>query len=313
MPNNDTPIIVTHSDLLKFLTCRRQWYYDYVLDFRPPEKLTGPLALGTRVHAALEAFYGGKTDDPVAWIDQKGREDLEVLDKAKNVKSWDHSQMYEDMIVGRNCIVLYMDWLERTNADADYKTVSVEEKVETPILGGKAILRGKVDLLHENVMSGILCSNDFKTTSDWSGDLRGQLERSYQHWCYLIALQHNYPDRIVECAQYTVIHKVKKIPTGNPKSPLVERFTVPSTRRAIGRKRNQIERIALEMINLQYKEDQSIFYPSPGRHCTWCDYKTPCDIADDSTESAIALLGNGHYVQGTRYDRYKDKEVISNE
>jgi hypothetical protein len=234
MPDTDTPVIITHSDLSRFLTCRRQWHFDYILDFRPPEKATGPLALGTRVHAALEAYYKGLTDDPVAWIDQKGKDDLAALDYNDNAKPWDFDQMYEDMIVGRNCIKLYMEWLAETGADDNYRTVAVEEKVEVPILGGRAILRGKVDLLKEDISSGLLCADDFKTTADWGGGLREQLERSFQHWCYLIGLQYCYPERNVECAQYTVLRKVKKIPTTPPKSPLISRFTGPATRRSIG-------------------------------------------------------------------------------
>lgn len=305
------PVIITHSDISRFLTCRRQWYYDYVLDFRPPEKPTGPLALGSRVHAALEALYRGETDDPVAWIDQRGKDDLAALDYNQDAKPWDWDQMYEDMIIGRNCMKLYMEWLAETGADDNNRTVSVEEKVECPILDGRVILRGKVDLLQEDITSGLLCSTDFKTTGDWSGDLRGQLERSYQHWCYLIALQHNYPDRNVECAQYTVLRKVKKIPSTPPKSPLVSRFSVPSTRRSIATKRAQIERIALEMLNLRGKEDQAVFYPTPSRACSWCEYKSPCDIADESQEAAVAILSSGKYVQGTRYDRYRDNKEPS--
>lgn len=305
---SDAPVIITHSDISQFLTCRRQWHYNYVLDYRPPERPTGPLALGSRVHAALEAWYSGVTDDPVAWIDAKGKEDLAALDYDNNAKPWDEKQMYEDMVVGRNCLKLYMEWLDETGADDNYRTVAVEEKVEVPILGGRAILRGKVDLLKEDITSGLMCADDFKTTGDWGGGLREQLERSYQHWCYLIGLQHNYPDRNVECSQYTVLRKVKKIPAA-PKVPLIQRFTVPATRRAIGAKRAQIDRIATEMLALKDKTDPAIFYPSPSRACSWCDYKSPCDIADESSpETVLAMLGSGHYVQGTRYDRYRDKE-----
>lgn len=313
MPDKDTPIVITHSDLKNFLSCRRKWYYDYVLDYRPPEKLTGPLALGTRVHAALEAYYKGETDDPVAWIDQKGKEDLEALDYNSNTKPWDYDNMYDDMIIGRNCMNLYMDWLTETGADDNYRVVSVEEKVEAPILDGRAVLRGKVDILVEDVASGLLCVNDFKTTADWGGGLREQLERSYQHWCYLIGMQHQYPDRNVECAQYTVLRKVKKIPAKvSESSPLISRFAVPATRRNIGTKRAQIERIAAEMVYLRDQEDPAMFYPSPGDPCKWCPYKAPCEIADESTEASLALLGNGGYVQGTRYARYETGDEKAN-
>jgi CRISPR/Cas system-associated exonuclease Cas4 (RecB family) len=304
----ERPIIITHSDISNFLTCRRKWYYDYVLDYRSKEKKTGALALGTRVHAALEAYYGGETDDPVAWINQKGKEDLAELELSDDAKPWDLDQMYEDMIVGRNCIVLYMEWLSETNADANYRTVTVEEKVEAPILDGRVILRGKVDQLQEDITSGLLCVNDFKTTADWGGGLREQLERSYQHWCYLIGMQYQYPERNVECARYTVLRKVKKLPKTAPASPLVQRFNVPATRRNMATKRAQIERIALEMINLRDKTDQAVFYPAPGKHCTWCEYKAPCEISDESQEASLALLSNGKYVSGTRYARYETKE-----
>lgn len=307
MPEIDTPVIITHSDISNFLTCRRKWHWDYVLDFRSPEKLTGPLALGSRVHAALEALYLNETDDPVAWIDQRGRDDLAAIEINPDAKPWDLDQHYEDMILGRNAITSYMQWLEETNADANYRTVSVEERVEVPILDGRVILRGKVDLLKEDIASGLVCTDDFKTYARDDG-LRDQLERSYQHWVYLIAMQHVYPERIVECAQYTVIRKVKKLPTTPPKSPLVQRFTVPATRRAIGAKRKQIERIATEMVNLRGKQDPAVFYPSPGQACRWCDYKSPCDLADEAPESALALLSSGVYVSGTRYDRYKTRD-----
>lgn len=308
MVDIDTPVIITHSDISAFLRCRRAWQYDYVLDYRPPEKLTGALALGTRVHAALEAYYKEETSDPIEWIQKKGEADLEELDRRPDTKPWDYTSMYEDMIVGRNCLTAYMDWLAETNADANYRVISTEEKVEVPILGGKAILRGKVDLLWEDVSNGFVCTNDFKTSGDNdAAGLRGQLEKSYQHWCYLIAAQHAYPDRIVECAQYTILRKVKKIPTTS-KTPLITRFSVPSTRRSLRSKLAQIERIATEMIHLRSQSDQSVFYPSPGQACKWCDYKAPCEIADESVEGSLALLSNGKYTQGMRYSRYNLEE-----
>lgn len=304
MLDSTTPVIITHSDIQNYLSCRRRWYYDYVLDYRPPEKLTGHLALGTRVHAALEAYYKGDTDDPVAWIDQKGRDDLKALDYNSDAKPWDYDQMYKDMVVGRNCVTAYMDWLKDTNADSNYRVISVEEHVEVPILEGRAILRGKVDLLKEDVTNGLLCTDDFKTFAR-DDNLRDRLERSYQHWCYLIGMQYNYPDRIVECSQYTMIKKVNRLPsTRSDKDPLVRRFTVPATRRSLAAKTAQIERIASEMIHLRGQDDPAVFYPEPGEQCKWCSYRSPCDLADESVEASIALLSSGKYVQGRRYDRY---------
>ena len=48
-------ITLSHSDISNYLQCKRKWNWSYLLDYSEPDKLTGALAIGSRVHAAIEA------------------------------------------------------------------------------------------------------------------------------------------------------------------------------------------------------------------------------------------------------------------
>ena len=54
------PIRVSNSEIQMWLKCRRRWYLSYYEKWRPRDPVvTGALALGSRVHAALEVYYKG--------------------------------------------------------------------------------------------------------------------------------------------------------------------------------------------------------------------------------------------------------------
>lgn len=153
-------ITLTHSDIAQFLRCRRAWLWGYVNDYSPPEKYTGPLALGSRVHLCLEAMYRDGAD-PTIVHEELARRDLAHLQES-GAPDWDLEKMYEDMVVGRNCITAYCDWLEEEGADHGLVTDAVEHLVEVPILGGKVMLRGKVDVRFRREDDNALLIEDFK-------------------------------------------------------------------------------------------------------------------------------------------------------
>lgn len=297
-----TAIVITHSDIQTYLTCRRAWYWGYVSDFKKPEKLVGNLALGTRVHAAIEHYYR-TGDDPVPVHDAIAKVDLETMEM-NDAPGWDIEQMYKDMIVGRNCVVAHQEWLADTGADDPYEVEAVEQTVEAPILGGRVLLRGKVDKLFRRKDDGGLVIDDTKTDASWSGNLRERLERSYQHWAYLIALRLADPETHVSGAQYTVIKKVARLSRAT--TPVVKRFRVPGTTRMADTKLKQVETICEEMLRtmaLIESDGTRHAYPTPSAACNWCDFKHPCEIMDESTEAARAMLDR-EYIRGGRHGRY---------
>lgn len=298
------PFIVTHSDLSAFLRCRRSFAWSYVHDVKRPERPVGAAALGTRVHYGLEVFYTTGTD-PVAAHDARAREDIAWLE-THDAQTWEIDQLYTEMIIGRNCIISHQDWLAETGADAEFEVLDVEQKLEAPILGGRAILRGKVDLRFRSLNDGMIYTNDWKTSSA-QGSVREGFERSYQSPIYvaLTALQPGTETWEIGGSYYTVMRKTKNL--ARVTRPMVERFRVPATRRTAEAKLKQIEAIALEMMQLTAEVaagDDSRAYPSPMDSCRWCSYKQPCELMDESPAAAEAYI-DAAFQRGGKYERYE--------
>ncbi len=186
----DAPVVVTHSELNMFLSCRRKWAWYFVHDRQKPERHHGPLALGSRVHAAIEEYYKDGSD-PIAAHERLA---AEAVARAEADGERFIDTLYEDIIVGRNCVIAHQQWLEDTGADSNYDVEMVEEKLEAPILGGRVLLRGKVDVMFRERDSGALFISDLKTSGNWWGGQRELLERSYQHHVYLALTQLVHPE-----------------------------------------------------------------------------------------------------------------------
>lgn len=296
-----TPVVITHSDIKNFLLCRRRWYWDYVQDWRKPESTVGALALGTRVHAALEHYYKG-LGDPLARHEELFRADLEAAEEA-DAPPWALDQLYKDVIVGRNCVSGHQQWLEDTGADEIFDIVGAEMTVTAPILGGRVQILGKVDVLFRRRDNGFLVVNDLKTDGGRPG-VREQLERSWQHHIYLIALRLTDPTAIVGEAYYTIIRKLAR--PSRSTSPIVERHRVPGTTRMADTKLKQLEVICSEMLRTMANietDGMNHAFPSPNHECQWCPFKQPCEVVDESVEAARAMLDR-EYIRGGRHGRY---------
>lgn len=300
------PIVITHSDIAMFLSCRRKWAWNFVQDFQRPEKRSGPLALGSRVHAAVEQFYRDGTDQVEA------HEKLAIADLAAAEEAGEKymDNLYEDVIIGRNCCISHRAWLEETGADEQFEVVAVEKKMEAPILGGRVVLRGKADVLFRDVIGGGLVVDDLKTASTWQGGLRERLERSYQHHVYLVLAELSGvkdADEFVQGAQYTVITKYKQASKATAEA--VQRFRAPATRRMAKIKLAQIEKICSEMIRvmeeIELEGASSLAYPTPAQECRWCEFKHPCELADESPLAARGML-DAEFTRGSRHKRYTD-------
>lgn len=283
-------LILTSSDLDSFLHCRRAWRWGYHDGFNLPDKVTGALALGNRVHVALEAYYRDGRDPLVEWefLCKAAEAHLDAI----GAPLWEHGKLYDDIIVGRNCIAAYLDWMALEAPDDGYAVEGVEEKLEAPILGGRVLLRGKIDLRMRRISDGALRTTDFKTSGLQMTAVHHRLERSYQPVIYDWLLELVTGEKIA-AATFRVIKKVSRRQHGDPK---VEEFSVPGALRAREAKRRQIERIATEMIAISAKLDDpsrdadAIAYPNPTDACGWCDYRDPCREADENPIAATQML-----------------------
>ena len=298
-------ITLTHSDIATFLTCRRKFDLSYINDFAKPEPMTGPLATGTRVHAAIEAWHKHGTDP----VDEHQRLALHdekwLLDAGAPV--WSLTELYEDIIVGRNCVNAYMEWVAAEGPYDGY-TVHSEQILEGLICGGEVLLRGKADFVLEREDDGWLFIDDLKTASVHNRtSLPALLEKSYQHHVYMVLAHLANPERVIGGASYTVLYKVK-VPE-RATHPLVEVVPAHATwRQAAAQFLRQIEQICYEIIRMMEHRDDigsALAYPSPQESCrVGGQYRHPCDLIDDNPLGARALL-DAEFVRGHRHDRYK--------
>lgn len=301
------PIVITHSDIESFLQCRRRFAWAYVHDLSPPERVWGDLPLGSRVHRAIEGHYKG--EDAVAVHDASARADLEDLEADPTRPPWALDQLYTDIIVGRNCVTSYLDFL-RGGGDDGLRVVGNERMVEVPFCDGDVILRGKIDRVFERDLDGALIIDDLKTSSVFRAGLRERLERSYQPFVYTTIERLLNPGFHVAGATFTVVKKVSN--KRHVKDALVERFPVPAMESVLRTKMLQLERICREMMRLiedvQREGHIVAAFPSPAEHCRWCAFRHPCELADESPASADAML-DAEYRRGRKHARY-DERVI---
>lgn len=296
-------IKVSHSDISSFLRCKRQWQLGYVNDFTEPERLWGPLACGSRVHASIDVYH--RTGESPVDAHQR----MATADEKRMITAgepdWALRELYVDIVMGRNCCVAFMEWM---TDDGPYSghTVKSEEAMEMPILDGRAILRGKVDLTLFRDGDGVVMTEDYKTASPHTrSSLPPTLEKSYQHHVYLALSQHLYPDRIIGGAYYTILYKTK-VPA-RMTHPLIERIPVPAHLSSHPIKFRQIERIVSDMLETMERLEtvgSQVAYPSPGESCRWCAFKAPCMLLDENPLGARAMLDD-LFVRGGRHARYE--------
>jgi hypothetical protein len=294
------PMILTNSDVEAFLNCRRAWGWGDVEGFNLPDKEVSAAALGTRVHGGILDGYYRDGSDPVAYHDKLCRDALTRMGDA-GAPDWDFDQFYKDMVVGRNCVEAYMEWMEREGPDHGYTVEGVEEEIEALILDGRVLLRGKVDLRMVRDTDGSRRVSDLKTSGLQMTTVHHRLERSYQPVVYDWLLELNSGENVA-AATFRIVKKVNKRSSGKPQ---VEEFSVPGALRARANRRKMIERIALEMLALRAKTDPSVFYISPSDACAWCDFRDPCRLADEDPLAARAMLDD--LFTAGRHARYEEK------
>jgi hypothetical protein len=301
------PLVFTHSDLMSFRQCKRRFAWAYVNDLSPPDRVFGALPLGSRVHAAVEVHHAG--GDAVKAHDTLARRDVAWLE-SNDRPPWEKDELYRDIIVGRNCVTSYLEWLVKSRPHEGFTMIGNEKMVEVPFCDGRVILRGKIDREWQRDDDGAIFIDDLKTTSVYRAGLRERLERSYQPFVYLAVEKLLNPDYWVAGAWFTTVQKVAN--KKRVKDAIVERFSVPGVMHILPRKTQQIEAICREM--LQLVEDVQLHgpiqaaWPNVQEACRWCPFRLPCEVSDEDPLSAEAML-DAEFRRGFKHARYDEREL----
>lgn len=306
------PIKISNSEIQTFKDCRRKWWLNYYRRLQPQTtNFTGALALGSRIHAALDAYYS--TDTPLL----EAHAALVAQDKQLLIESFrDTMELDSEAELGRIMLEGYLQWVDENGIDAELEMISTEEIISMPMFDGAVELQGKLDMRVRRKADGVRMFRDFKTVGGSFTEFGAMAHMNEQILTYMIleAAQNKEGERS-EGGIFTMLKKVKR--TANAKPPFYEQMEVRHNTFALRSFWNRIHGTVLNMMQVRKALDEGadhhfVAYPRPSRDCKWkCQFFAICPLFDDGSaaEHAISEL----YTVDDPYAYYKTTEMKGSE
>ncbi len=313
------PVVVSNSSIQVFKDCRRKFWLSYYRRLKPKEeKMSGALALGSRVHRALELWYAEKALNPATpdvrliaiWAELIEEDRLVLEAEGRYTDDFDN-----EAELGRIMLEGYTQWIEDEGIDSTYEVVSQEETLSQPMLDGQVLLVGKIDQRVRRRADGVRFIRDFKTSANFT-DLEKTIEMNEQFLLYMVleALQKGEAER-VEGAIVTALKKVKRTASARP--PFYAQSEVQHN---IFTLRNFYKRLHGELTDIvnmwrdleDGADPQVVAYARPTRDCSWkCQFVQICPMFDNG--SAVEQAIEDLYRVGDPYDYYGDSSPTKTE
>lgn len=310
--NGGQPYKVSNSEIQTFKDCRRRWWFAYYRKLKPKTvKVVGPLALGTRVHEALDQHYSTGVDLLEAYSK------LLNDDKDIAIQNWlDVSELESEGELGRIMLEGYEEWVAEEGIDAELEMISTEEIISMPMFNGEVELQGKIDMRVRRKADGVRLFRDFKTVGGTFAQFSNTAHLNEQILTYMIleSAQNKEGERS-EGGIFTLLRKVKR--TANSKPPFYAQFEVHHNVFDLRSFWQQLHGVVGDLMRVKTALDQgvahqAVAYKRPSNDCTWkCPFFAICPLVDDGSavENAIRDL----YVEGDPYDYYGPVEKKGND
>jgi hypothetical protein len=298
---------LSNSELQTFKDCRRRWWFTYYRRLQPKYKdATGALALGTRIHAALDEYYTVGT--PLLEAHQK----LVSSEKeALLVDFRDVSELEKEAELGHIMLDGYLQWMEEEGIDADLEMISTEETIIAPLFNGEVELQGKLDMRVRRKSDGVRMFRDFKTVGGSLSDFANLAPMNEQIMTYMLLEQSKDKDgERSDGGIFTMLKKVRRSAAARP--PFYDQIEV---RHNIFTLRSFWDRIHGTIADLMRvrtaldKGENPAFhaYPSPSRDCKWkCKFYSVCTLVDDGSAAEQAL--SEMFVEADPYAYYGEEK-----
>ncbi len=284
------PIRISNSEIQTWKDCRRKWWLGYYRRLQPKtQNMTGALALGTRIHAALDSYYS--TGTPLL----EAHSLLVEADRQILVESYrDTYDLDSEAELGRIMLEGYLEWVEENGIDAELEMISTEEIIEMPMLDGEVILQGKLDMRVRRKADGVRLFRDFKTVGGSFTDFLSGAQMNEQIKTYmLLESAQNKDGERSEGGIFTMLKKVKR--SANAKPPFYEQVEVRHNIFTLRSFWSSINGVLRDMMNVRKELDagashQYVAYARPSRDCKWkCQFFTVCPMFDDGSAAEQAL------------------------
>jgi PD-(D/E)XK nuclease superfamily len=305
--NGGAPYRVSNSEIQTFKDCRRRWWFNYYRRLQPKKKkVSGPLALGSRVHNALEEYYANGVPLLEAYNTFLEKDRVIALTEWLDVDALD-----SEGELGRIMLEGYLEWIAEEGIDSDYDIISNEETLVMPILNGEVELQGKLDMRVRRKSDGTRLIRDFKTVGQSFTQFASTLHLNEQVLTYLtLEAYHNTEEDRSDGAIFTLFKKVKRTATAKP--PFYDQIEISHNVFTLRSFWKRLHGSVTDLMNTKKALDAGVdhrivAYPKPSNDCTWkCPYFAICPLVDDG--SAVEAAINDLFEVGNPNSRYVDEK-----
>lgn len=284
------PVRISNSEIQTFKDCRRRWWLTYYRRLKPKNStMTGALALGSRIHEALDMYYS--QDIPLL------EAHAQLLEKDRQIlidTFSDTSELDSEGELGRIMLEGYLQWVEDEGIDAELERISNEEIIEMPLMDGKVILQGKLDMRVRRKGDGVRMFRDFKTVGGSFTDFTNQAQMNEQILTYMLLEQaQNKDGERSEGGIFTMLKKVKR--SANARPPFFEQMEVRHNVFTLRAFWQRLHGTLEDMMRVREGLDnggshQFLAYPRPSRDCKWkCQFYSVCTLIDDGSAAEAAI------------------------
>lgn len=299
----------SNSAIKTYKTCRRKYWLTYIRKFtvKPSKRVPhGAAELGTRIHLALEAYYGYNLDP------------LAVLNQVYQWAIQEYPNFAEDLTKEHAwaCVMVegYLQWSAENGTDVGLEVIATERIVsrETTLPDGCTVtLVGKLDQTIRRQSDGMILSRDWKTVGTLTKANALLRDEQMRFYTMLQALNARETGQRSSGVLYTMLLRSKR--TARAKGPFYEQIEVSFNRHDLNsmwlRTLETAREILVFMERLEGSEDhRSVAYPNPDIHCTWCPFVAVCHMADDGSRFEDVLRDT--YTQGNPWDYYGNDLIV---
>ncbi len=284
------PLHISNSEVQTYKDCRRKWWLSYYRRLQPKSKqMTGALALGSRIHEALDMYYSKN----IPLLDAHSQ----LVDNDKKILVEAYRDTYDlesEAELGRIMLEGYLQWVEENGIDAELEMISTEEIISMPLMDDKVVLQGKIDMRVRRKADGVRMFRDFKTVGGSFTDFSSMAHMNEQILTYMmLETAQNKEGERSEGGIFTMLKKVKR--SANARPPFYEQLEVRHNVFALRSFWQRIHGTLSDMLNTRKALDEGgdhrfVAYPRPSRDCKWkCQFFTICPMFDDGSAAEAAI------------------------
>jgi len=281
---------LSNSEIQTFKDCRRRWWLTYYRRLKPKyQDMTGALALGSRIHQALDDHYSKGI--PLL----KAHSDLVEIDKQLLLVDFrDVSNLETEAELGRVMLEGYEQWVEENGIDAELEIISTEETIIAPLFGGEVELQGKLDMRVRRKLDGVRMFRDFKTVGGSLAEFSNMAHMNEQVMTYMLleATKVDEKERS-DGGIFTLLKKVRR--TAAAKPPFYDQIEIRHNVFTLRSFWNRIHGTITDLMKSRKALDagenhQFVVYPRSSRDCKWkCQFFAICPMFDDGSAAEQAI------------------------